>query len=68
MTTAGLTTALTWFACRDFATNVLLPFLMKQPMALIAAPVILGLGCIVALHDRSSILHQIHENNRCLYF
>jgi hypothetical protein len=60
-----MTTALTRFACRDFVTNVLLPFLMKQP--LIAAPVILGLGRIVALHDRSSILHQIHEYNRCLY-
>ena len=63
----GMTTALTRFACRDFATNVLLPFLMKQPMALIAAPVILGLGRIVALHHRSSNLYQIHEYSRCLY-
>jgi hypothetical protein len=35
--------------------------------ALTAAEVEAGLGRIVALHDRPSTSHQIHERIRCLY-
>jgi hypothetical protein len=36
----GMTVALTRFSCTDFATMVVLPFLMKQPLALLGAPFI----------------------------
>ena len=36
--------------------------------ALITPGVMIGLGCIIALHQSSSTLYQIHEHIRCLYF
>ena len=34
----GITTALTRLTCAEFGANVILPFLMKQPLALLGAP------------------------------
>ena len=39
----GMTTALTRFSCADFATAVVLPLLMKQPLALVGSPVVYAL-------------------------
>ena len=36
----GMTAALTKLSCADFASNVVLPFLMKQPLALLGAPAV----------------------------
>ena len=33
-----MTTALTRLDCAEFGANVILPFLMKQPLALLGAP------------------------------
>lgn len=36
----GTTTALTNLTCSEFAVNIIMPFLLKQPMALVAAPIL----------------------------
>ena len=37
---SGVTTALTNLTCVEFATHIAIPFLLKQPMALVVAPVV----------------------------
>ena len=36
----GMTTALTKLSCSEFAGNIIMPFLLKQPMALVGAPIV----------------------------